>query len=126
MLVDATFKATTATPYEAEIARTTQRVLVENLITLAASAPMPQVRAIATHALKTRMTASTGAGLTGERAAHAGLIAADIKRFLDRPSVPATPSQLPDAPPGAPIGQPAMEFLKRYEPACAGFDRWEW
>ena len=36
MLVDATFKATTATPYEAEIARTTQRVLVENLMTLAA------------------------------------------------------------------------------------------
>jgi hypothetical protein len=51
------------------------------------------------------------------------LIAADIKRFLERPSVPATRSELPDAPPGAPIGQPAMEFIRRYEPVCAGFDR---
>jgi hypothetical protein len=128
MLVDATFKATAATPYEAEIARTTQRVLVENLMTLAASSPMPQVRAIASHALKNRMTAAAGssAALSGERAAHATLLAADIKRFLDRPSVPATRTELPEAPPGAPIGQPAMEFLKRYEPACAGFDRWEW
>jgi len=128
MLVDATFKATTATAYEAEIARTTQRVLVENLMTLAAGSPMPQVRAIASHALKTRMTAATGssAALTGERAAHATLMAADIKRFLERPSVPATRMEVPEAPPGAPIGQPAMEFLKRYEPACAGFDKWEW
>jgi len=128
MLVDATFKAATATPYEAEIARTTQRVLVENLMTLAAGSPMPQVRAIASHALKNRMTAAagSGAGLTGEPAAHASLIAGDIKRFLERPSVPATRTELPEAPPGAPIGQPAMAFLQRYEPACAGFDRWEW
>jgi len=86
------------------------------------------VRAIASHALKTRMTAAAGtsAGLTGERAAHATLIAADIKRFRERPSVPATRIEAPDAPPGAPIGQPAMEFLKRYEPACAGFERLEW
>ena len=126
-LVDATFNATTATPYEAEVARTTQRVLVENLMTLAASSPMPQVRAIASHALKNRMgAAGSSVGLTGERAAHATLLAADIKRFLERPSVPATRTELPDAPPGAPIGQPAMEFLKRFEPACAGFDRWEW
>ncbi len=127
-MVEATFKATTATPYEAEIARTTQRVLVENLMTLAASSPMPQVRAIASHALKTRMAAAAGssAALTGERAAHASLLAADIKRFLERPSVPATRTEMPEAPPGAPIGQPAMEFLNRFEPVCSGFDRWEW
>jgi hypothetical protein len=118
-LVDATFKASTTTPYETEITRTTQRVLVENLMTLAAGSPMPQVRAIASHGLKTRMSmVGAGAGLTAERAAHASLLAADIKRFLDRPSVPATRLELPDAPPGAPIGQPAMEFLRRYEPAC--------
>jgi hypothetical protein len=88
---------------------------------------MPQVRAIASQALKTRMsTASSTPGLTGERAAHATLLAADIKRFLERPSVPATRIETPEAPPGAPIGQPAMEFLRRYEPACAGFERWEW
>jgi hypothetical protein len=126
-IVDATFKATTATSYEAEIARTTQRVLVDNLMTLAAGSPMPQVRAIASQALKTRMsTATSTPGLTGERAAHATLLAADIKRFLERPSVPATRIETPEAPPGAPIGQPAMEFLRRYEPACSGFERWEW
>ena len=65
-------------------------------------------------------------GLTPERAAHASLLAADIKRFLDRPSTPATRTELPEAPPGAPIGQPAMEFLRRFEPACSGFDRFEW
>ena len=127
-MVEATFKATAATPYEAEIARTTQRVLVENLMTLAAGSPMPQVRAIASHALKTRMaaTSAAGTGLTTEHAAHASLLAADIKRFLERPSVPATRTEIPEAPPGAPIGQPAMEFLRRFEPVCSGFDRFEW
>ena len=85
-----------------------------------------QVRAIASHALKTRMSAMAapgGATLTTERAAHASLLAADIKRFLERPAVPATRGELPDAPPGAPIGQPAMDFLRRFEPVCSGFDR---
>jgi Met-zincin/Domain of unknown function (DUF5117) len=127
-MVEATARATTTTPYEAEIARTTERVLVENLMTLASGSPMAQVRAIASHALKTRMTslASSGAGLTTERAAHASLLAADIKRFLDRPSTPVARAELPEAPPGAPIGQPAMEFLRRFEPVCSGFDRFEW
>jgi hypothetical protein len=123
-MVDATFKAPTTTAYEAEIARTTERVLVENLMTLASTSPMAQVRAIASHALKTRMAAATSNGAAGstERAVHASLLAADIKRFLDRPSVPATRTQLPEAPPGAPIGQPAMEFLRRYQPVCSGFE----
>jgi len=127
-MVEATSRAATATPYEAEIARTTERVLVENLMTLASGSPMAQVRAIASHALKTRMTslASSGAALTTERAAHASLLAADIKRFLDRPSTPVARGELPEAPPGAPIGQPAMEFLRRFEPVCSGFDRFEW
>jgi hypothetical protein len=127
-MVEATAKATTTTPYEAEIARTTERVLVETLMTLASGSPMAQVRAIASHALKTRMSAlsSASAGVTAERAAHASLLAADIKRFLDRPSTPATRGELPEAPPGAPIGQPALEFLRRHEPACSGFDRFEW
>ena len=122
-IVDATFKTHTASPYEAEIARTTQRVLVEELMTLAGGAPMPQVRAIATQALKARMSAASGGAgaLTGASAAHAGLVAADIRRFLDRPAVPAVRAEMPEAPPGAPIGQPAMEFLRRYEPSCSGF-----
>ena len=51
------------------------------------------------------------------------LLAADIKRFLERP-VPATVASLPapTAPPGAPIGEPAMEFLRRWMPACSWFE----
>ena len=61
MLVDATFKATTATPYEAEIARDRRSgCWSRTLMTLAARSPMPQVRAIASHALKNRMTAPPG------------------------------------------------------------------
>jgi hypothetical protein len=37
-------------------------------------------------------------------AAHAQLIAADIKRFLERPMEPAKPLAAQDVPPGAPIG----------------------
>jgi hypothetical protein len=53
------------------------------------------------------------------------LLAADIKRFLDRPAAPAAATPLPTAPPGAPIGEPAMEWLRRLEPVCSegGFDR---
>ena len=40
--------------YEAEIARAVQRVVVERLMTLAATADMPQVRAIATQKLQQR------------------------------------------------------------------------
>jgi hypothetical protein len=99
-------------------------------MTLASGSPMAQVRAIASLALKTRMTAmsspAAAGGLTTERAAHASLLSADIKRFLERPSIPATRGELPEAPPGAPIGQPAMEFIRRFEPVCSGFDRFEW
>ena len=46
-----------------------------------------------------------------EQAQHA-LLAADIKRFLDRPADPLRPIPAPDAPPGAPIGgDPGMDWL---------------
>jgi hypothetical protein len=57
------------------------------------------------------------------QAAHASLLAADIKRFLDRPAPPATRLEIPEAPPGAPIGEPAMDWLRRLEPPCS---YWEW
>ena len=84
---------------------------------------MPQVRAIASHALKTRMTAAltgSSAALTGERAAHATLHRRRHQALPRSPVRAGHPHGGARAPPGAPIGQPAMEFLKRYEPACAG------
>ena len=43
--------------------------------------------------------------------AQRALLAADIKRFLERPADPGRPMPAPDAPPGAPIGEPALDWL---------------
>ncbi len=119
-LFASTFGVESANAYEAEIARAVQRVVVEHLMTLAAGAEMPQVRAIATHKLQQRQQRLSGAAASAS--AHAALLAADIKRFLDRPFAPATRADLPTAPPGAPIGDPGMDWLGRIEPLC-GWDQ---
>jgi Met-zincin/Domain of unknown function (DUF5117) len=110
----ATFGAAAANQYEQEIARAVQRVYVDSLMRLAATADMPQVRAVAAQRLRQRMADS---GKT-QGQAHIELLADDIRRFLERPSPPAQPLQTPQAPPGAPIGEPAMDWLKRFEPVC--------
>jgi Met-zincin/Domain of unknown function (DUF5117) len=115
----ATFGAHPANPYEAEIARAVQRVYTEQVIRLAGTAAMPQVRAIASDRLRQRMRRPGAPGST----AHSQLLADDIKRFLDRPSQPAQRMDTPQAPPGAPIGEPAMDWLRRLEPLCTvGFE----
>ena len=110
---------TTTDAYEAEVARAVQRVAVEHVITLATNAAMPQVRAIAAHTLERHRRTLVAAQANVAQAAHASLLAADIKRFLDRPAAPAPRAELPEAPPGAPIGEPAMEWLRRLEPPCS-------
>jgi hypothetical protein len=111
-LVSATFGSKAASPYQAEISRAVQRVVVEHLMTLASGADMPQVRAIATQKLQQRQQRlGSVAPASPASSAHASLLAADIKRFLDRPFAPATRTELPTAPPGAPIGDPGMEWL---------------
>ncbi len=116
----ATFEAKPADRYEAELARATQRVLVEELIRLATGADMPQVRAIAANRLQKRMNASAGV-TTGDEAtvAHHQLLARDIRRILERPAEPYRPLAVPAAPPGAPIGQPAMEWPGLWYPFCS-------
>jgi hypothetical protein len=117
-LLAATFSPASADAYHAEIQRAVQRVAIEHLMTLAANADMSQVRAIASAKLKARAAALPSAGTT-PAAAHGSLLAADIHRFLDRPAAPATRIALPAPPPGAPIGEPAMEWLRRLEPQCS-------
>jgi hypothetical protein len=115
-LLTATFGATTADGYEAEVSRAVQRVLVEHLMTLANAAEMPQVRAIVTQKLRQREERLSGTLVRKPAdAAHAAMLAADIKRFLDRPFAPATRTDVPGAPPGAPIGEPAMDWLRRID-----------
>ena len=104
--------------YEAEIQRAVQRVAVEQLITLAAGADMSQVRAIVSAKLRTR-TARLPKSATTLAGAHGALLASDIQRFLDRPAAPAARTAIPAPPPGAPIGEPAMDWLRLLEPLCS-------
>ena len=98
-VIDAILASTSGKPYangyEAEIGRAVQRVVVDQLMNLAANAPMPQVRAIATAKLQQARTAASAVTANSPAGAHAQLIAADIKRFLERPATPATPITLP-------------------------------
>jgi hypothetical protein len=112
-LTKATFDAPAASPYEAEVRRAEERVLVDRVMWLATGASNSQVRAIAAWKLVKLATRLRGAAATGEaeQAQHA-LLAADIKRFLERPAEPAQPMPAPGAPPGAPIGgDPGMDWL---------------
>jgi hypothetical protein len=121
-LTKATFDAPVASPYETEIRRAEERVLVDRVMWLATGAPNGQVRAIAS--LKLSKLAARLKGETianeSEQAQHA-LLAADIKRFLERPADPIKPLPAPDAPPGAPIGDPGMDWLAP-PPPCSCSD----
>jgi len=118
-LTKATFDAPVASPYETEIRRAEERVLVDRVMWLATGAPNGQVRAIASlklSKLAARLKGETAAS-ESEQAQHA-LLAADIKRFLERPADPMKPMPAPDAPPGAPIGDPGMDWLAP-PPSCS-------
>lgn len=115
-LVKATFGAATTGAYEAEVRRATERVLADRLQWLAQSAANAQVRAIASLKLQgiaARMRAAAATSAEADRA-HQTLLAADIKRFIERPMdegakiVPPSP-----APPGAPIGDEPADWLAR-------------
>src|SRR5205807_1328778 len=115
-LTKATFDAPVSSSYEAEIRRAEERVLVDRLTWLATAAPNSQVRAVAS--LRLSKLAALLGGQTGsatvsgsqtsttndeaEQAQHA-LLAADIKRFLERPAPTATLMPPAPQPPGAPI-----------------------
>jgi len=112
-LTKATFSAPVASPYEAEIRRAEERVLVDRVMWLATGAPNSQVRAVASWRLSElagRLKSEAGTG-EAEQAQHA-LLAADIRRFLERPAEVERPMPAPAAPPGAPIGgDTGMDWL---------------
>jgi hypothetical protein len=102
----AVFDASPSNPYEAEVNRVVQDVVVRELMTLAARADMPQVRSLAElrlRGLRERLGAAGPRTPTAARA-HALRLAADIGRYMDRPAAPWEPPQTPAAPPGSPIG----------------------
>ena len=111
-LTKATLDAPVVSAYEAEIRRAEERVLVDRVMWLATGSPNGQVRAIASlklSKLAIRLKAESPAS-ESEQAQHS-LLAADIRRFLDRPADPMKPIPVVDSPPGAPIGDPGMDWL---------------
>jgi hypothetical protein len=125
-LVKATFDATTANPYEAEVKRTEERVMVERIRWLASAASNGQVRAVASLKLsKLGARLRTDAGSTEAEHVQRALLAADIKRFLERPAEVQKVIPAADAPPGAPIGDMGMDFLApvrcNYDPSRPDF-----
>jgi hypothetical protein len=118
-LTRATFDAPTANSYEAEVRRAEERVLVDRVMWLATGSPNAQVRAIATLRLSKLMNRPAPAATDEGNQAAQMLLAADIKRFLDRPAEMMKPIPAPQAPPGAPIGEAPMDWLARppYWPA---------
>jgi hypothetical protein len=122
-LTKATFDAPVASPYEAEVRRAEERVLADRLMWLSVTASNAQVRAIASlklARLAARLSHEPATTAEAEQAAHS-LLAADIKRFLDRPADPIRPIVAPDSPPGAPIGDTGMDWLTGI-PGCD----WKW
>ncbi|HEV2447592.1 MAG TPA: hypothetical protein VGS58_16795, partial [Candidatus Sulfopaludibacter sp.] len=91
-----------------------ERVLVDRVTWLATGAPNSQVRAIATFKLNklANRLRSENVASEAEQAQHS-LLAADIKRFLERPADVARPMPVPEAPPGAPIGDYPLDWLAR-------------
>ncbi len=111
-IVKSTFGIPTNSAYEAEIARSVERVVVDRLMDAAMNARMPQARAVVHSALATIVKMG---GTDPNRA----LMAQDIERFNARPST-APLATTPIPPPGAPIGDPGMDFLsRRIEPYCS-------
>jgi hypothetical protein len=116
-LTAATFDAPTTTTYEAAVRRAEEQVLVDRVMWLADASPNVQVRATASlklSKLAARLKAPLAAKSEADTAQRA-LLAADIKRFLERPLDPTRPlpHPAPDAPPGAPIGELAQDWLAR-------------
>jgi hypothetical protein len=114
-LVATVFDAAPATPYEAEINRAMERVLISRIMSLGQSAPMTQVRAIATQTLRRLQSrnaapVTTTATLAPEKA-HRQLIVDDIKRFFERSADTMRPAETPQPPPGAPIGEYELDYL---------------
>jgi len=120
-LIKATFDQPTSGNYEAEVRRATERVLVDRVMWLAASAPNAQVRAIASLKLdriraRSSTTGAAGTSMGESEHAHRNLLAADIKRFLERPVNDALSARVmppSPAPPGAPIGDTGYDWLAR-------------
>jgi hypothetical protein len=93
--------------YRAELERTVERVVAEELMRLSAEASMPQVRAIVVQKLELlqELSSERRATRNPDDQAHFGLLEADISRYLNREIENVPGPGAPELPPGSPIGQ---------------------
>ena len=104
----ASFGASPANAYERQIKIAVEGVVLDRLKWLAANAPMLEVRALASAELEEIHEQVADHAATEP---HAALMARDIQRFMERPHAPASNVAGVSAPPGAPIGQGAWDWL---------------
>ena len=122
-LFEASMGASTNTEYQAEVKRAVEGVVLARVMWLARNASMPQVRAISSASLRWSQSELLG---RGQSEAHAQMLAGDIQRFLDRPGEVVADRVAPSAPPGSPIGEPALDWLGQMEPWCSWLgDGWD-
>jgi len=113
-LTKAVFDAPAASPYEAEIRRATERVLVDRMMGLATHAPNGQVRA--TGVVQAGEAGGPAEGRGGRPGrSRTGATRAAGRRHQAVPGASADPMRMmpaPGAPPGAPIGgDSGMDWL---------------
>ncbi|KXK00461.1 MAG: hypothetical protein UZ17_ACD001002217 [Acidobacteria bacterium OLB17] len=90
---------------EAEIERGVESLVVTRLMGLAADADArPQVRAVASEALRSLAAYLKRVRAVGDAAAHNRSTVEDIERFLSRPYEPTKRTPPLPTPPGDPIG----------------------
>lgn len=101
--------------YAREINRVIQQSYVTELMSLASSAPMPQVRAEASFELD-RLQDILEDRTSGERTQQAMdfALASDIERFLDRPYEAGSSPGAVAMPAGSPIGMSAVQWLEPF------------
>ena len=127
-LSSAAFSAEPANAYEEAVRRAVEHVLVDELSTLARRASMPQVRAVAglrLERLQDRLMAAAG-DASEANTAHYAQLARNIGRLLQSPAEAFAAPSAVAAPPGAPIGDPGMDWLGGLEPVCSWWDEWQW
>lgn len=109
-VVDALIRSTWKAPVSADgnlavIQRAVQTLVVSRLMDLAANErAQPQVRSVATEALRMLEASLKSLVVTGDTATHYRSTVDDIERFLTRPDAPRKQTSPLATPPGDPIG----------------------
>ncbi len=107
LLIDASFGASANGAYETEVKHSVEGLVIERIKWLAANAPMLQVRTTATAELQRVHTNL----MAMNDSPQAATLALDVQRFLERPATPVGAPNSVAAPPGAPIGEPGLQWI---------------